>query len=185
MIRVNLLPKERVRRAVISPRTVILAGFAVLVVILIAFTLYLNARNSRLARESAQVQVEIDALRPQVARVQDLERSIAELREKQQLLAQLEAARVPWQTVLTEISQVIPRDVWLTQLSATQDGAVTLQGRGLSYSTVARFMLNLDASPFFDTVDLSNISKTKVGSRDVVQFSLTARLTPAAKEASR
>ncbi len=185
MIRVNLLPRERVRRAVISLRTVILAGFAVLVAILIAFTLYLNARNSRLARESAQVQVEIDALRPQVARVQDLERSIAELREKQQLLQQLESTRVPWQTVLTEISQVIPRNVWLLQLSAVQGAGITLSGRGLSYATVARFMLNLDASPVFDAVDLSTISKTKVGTRDVVQFSLTARLTVPSKEASR
>ncbi len=185
MIRVNLLPRERVRRAVISPRTVLLAGFAVLIAILVVLTVYLNARNSRLARESAQVQVEIDALRPQVAQVQDLERSIAELREKQQLLQQLESTRVPWQTVLTEISQVIPRDIWLQGITTGQGGTISIAGRGLSYATVARFMLNLDASPVFDTVDLSTIAKTKVGTRDIVQFSLTARLTVPSKEASR
>lgn len=185
MIRINLLPKVRVRRAVVSPRTVFIIGAVVLVVVLAALTLYLDTRNARVQRESERVQVEIDALRPQVARVLDLERRITALRDKQQLLARLETARVAWSTVLIELSQVIPQDVWITQLAAAQDGRVTINGRGFSYTALARFMVNLDSSPVFEEIDLTASDKGKIGTRDVVSFSLTARLTATSQAASR
>lgn len=185
MIRINLLPKERIRRVRISPRTITIIVAVTVVVALAAVTLYLDARNARVQRESEQVQAEIDTLRPQVARVLELERQIAGLREKQQLLQRLESARVQWSTVFVEITQIIPRDVWVTQLTTAADGAVVITGRALSYTAVARFMVNLDSSPVFDAVDLSSTEKVKVGTRDVMTFALTARLTTTSQEASR
>jgi len=73
--------------------------------------------------------------------------------------------------------------VWLIRIEAKGDGNLTFNGFGLSYEAVARFMVNLDASPLFQDSDLSIGQKQTQGSREVINFSVTARLTPQQKEA--
>lgn len=185
MIRINLLPRERARRVLITPRIIVLAATGALLVILVAVTVYLNARNDRLRVEIDDINAEIAILAPQVARVENLQRRIAALRQREQVLRQLDDARIPWDAVLSEVAVIIPRDVWLTRLTAGADGSLSFSGNGLSYQAVARFMLNLDASPMFEGVDLSSTQKVKIGTRDVATFSVTARRTASGREASR
>lgn len=185
MIRINLLPRERARRVLVTVRIITLAIFGALVVVLVAVAVYLNARNDRVRGEVEDLEAEIAVLAPQVARVEDLERRITALRQREQVLKRLDEARIPWQAVLTEVAAVIPRDVWLTRVAAGADNTLSFNGNGLTYQAVARFMLNLDASQMFDNVDLSATSKVKIGTRDVATFSVTARLTAPGREASR
>lgn len=185
MIRINLLPRERVRRVLVTPRIITLAIAGVVVVALVAVTIFLNTRNERVRAEIEDLDTEIAVLAPQVAQVEDLERRINALRQREQVLRRLDEARVPWATVLTELAAVMPRDVWLTRLGAAGDGSLTFDGNGFSYQAVARFMLNLDASPMFEAVDLSTTRKIKIGAREVATFAITARRTATGKEASR
>ncbi len=80
MIKINLLPRERIRRVAVAPR--ILMGFVAVVVVagLVVVTLYLNVQNALLRSELAQVNARIDELRPQVAEVEALQRQINEAR---------------------------------------------------------------------------------------------------------
>ncbi|HLE78007.1 MAG TPA: PilN domain-containing protein [bacterium] len=185
MIRINLLPRERARRVLVTPRIITLAVVGVVIVALVGVTVYLNARNARVQAEIEDLNTEIAVLAPQVAQVEDLERRINALRQREQVLKRLDETRVPWETVLSELAAVMPRDVWLTRMGASADGSLTFTGNGLTYQAVARFMLNLDASPMFEAVDLSTTRKVKIGAREVATFSVTARRTAVGREASR
>jgi Tfp pilus assembly protein PilN len=184
MIKINLLPKERVRRVAVAPR--ILVGLVAVVVLagLVLFTLYLNLQNALLRGEIAQVNARIEELRPQVAEVEALQRQINEARRKEQLLRQIEAMRIPWDRVLNELRKIMPADVWLIRVDAKGDGTLTFNGFGVSYESVARFMVNLNASPVFQNADVSIAQKQDMGNRPVINFSVTAQLAPPGKAAA-
>src|SRR2546426_23459 len=72
--------------------------------------------------------------------------------------------------------------VWLIRIDARGDGNLTFNGFGMSYEAVARFMVNLDGSPLFQGADLTIGQKQNQAGHDVINFSVTASLTPRQKE---
>lgn len=185
MIRINLLPRERIRVPVPAPFRIGLVLVGVLVVAIAAAWWYLGARNAAVRGEITTLNEQITELEPKVRRVEELNRLIAAAERKEQLLHRLEAGRVPWAQVLLELRTIIPRDVWLTQVSAAADGSLVFNGMGLSYVSVARFMVNLESSAMFEGTDLTVSQKQKIGARDVINFSVTSRLTPRPEASSR
>lgn len=183
MIRINLLPRERVRRKAVAPRALLLLLVGVLAFVVVLSTLYLNARNHRVEAELARVNREIEVLRPKVARVEELRRQIEIARRKEQLLKQLEAMRVNWDVVLEEVRTLMPRDVWLTQTELRDGGALTFNGYAMSYEAVARFMVNLEGSEMFHNADMTVSQRQRIGSRDVINFSVVTELVNERKEA--
>ena len=183
MIRINLLPRERVRRPAVAPRVLALLAFVVVAAALVLAALAMNLKISGKRHEIDDVNARIEELKPQVAEVEVLQRQIAEARHKEQLLRQLESLRIPWDNVMIELRKIIPADVWLIRIEGKGDGNLTFNGFGMSYEAVARFMVNLDASPLFQDSDLSIGQKQSQGGREVINFSVTARLTPQQKEA--
>jgi Tfp pilus assembly protein PilN len=184
MIKINLLPRERVRRAPVAPRILAIAGLAAALAVVVIATLVLNARIRGLQADLEQVNAEIERLRPVVAEVEALQRRIAEARQKEQLIQQLEALRIPWDEILVELRQVVPQDVWLIRVEARPDGNLTFNGYGLSYEALARFMVSLDNSEMFEGADLNIAQKQSQGGRDVVNFSVSAKLVTVRKEAA-
>jgi Tfp pilus assembly protein PilN len=184
MIRINLLPRERERAPAAVPLRVGGLVVVLLLVAAIAATLALNARNNAIKEEIAAINAEITELQPKVAHVEELQRLIAAAERKEQMLKRLEAARIPWDQVLLELRVVIPRDVWLTSVSLAEDGNLVFNGYGMSYTAVARFMVNLEDSRMFMGTDLTVSQKQKIGARDVINFSVTSRLSSRRTEAS-
>ena len=184
MIKINLLPRERVRRVAVAPR--ILVGLVAVVVIagLVLVTIYLNVQNTLLRGEIAEVNARIEELRPQVAEVEALQRQINEARRKEQLLRQIEAMRIPWDRVMTELRKVMPTDVWLTRIEARGDGTLSFEGFGVTYESVARFMVSLNKSPVFINADFRTGHKANVANRDVISFAVTTQLAPPGKAAA-
>jgi Tfp pilus assembly protein PilN len=110
------------------------------------------------------------------------------------------ASRVAWDRVFREFSLVLPEDVWLTTLSAkspispatntpsnggsTQPSHFTIQGRTYSHDGVARLLSRLQVVPDLTNVQLVKSSLLRVGSRDVVEFSIAADLRVAGSPSS-
>jgi Tfp pilus assembly protein PilN len=184
MIKINLLPRERVRRVAVAPR--ILVGFVAVVVVavLVLATLWLNLQNKLLRDRLADVNARIEELRPQVAEVEALQRQINDARRKEQLLRQIEAMRIPWDKVMNELRKILPADVWLIRIDAKGDGSLSFNGFGLSYESVARFMVNLNASPVFQNADVTIAQKQNLEKQIVINFSVTAQLAPPGKAAA-
>jgi Tfp pilus assembly protein PilN len=97
-------------------------------------------------------------------------------------------SRTAWDRVFREFSLVLPDDVWLTTLTAkspispltnaSTTGAApsqfTIQGRTYSHDGVARLLSRLQVVPDLTNVQLQSSTLTKVGTRDVVEFSIAA-----------
>lgn len=183
MIRINLLPRERVRRPAIASRLLVLILIGAVLAGVVLPTIALNARKKAVESEIARVNDEIKVLESKVSRVEDLRKRIEAARRKEQVLRRLEAARVPWAPVLEELRAIVPKDIWLNQVAARDEGDLVFGGYGTTYEAVARFMVNLEASTMFEGVDLNITQKQLINSREVVNFSVIARLSPGRKEA--
>jgi len=183
MIRINLLPRERVRRKSVAPVALALFLMGVLRFVVVVSTLYLNARNRRVEAELARVNQEIEVLKPKVARVEELRRQIEVARRKEQLLRQLEAMRVNWDVILEEVRRILPRDVWLTQVELRDLGDLSFNGYAMSYEAVARFMVSLEGSEMFQNADMTISQKQKIANQNVINFSVIVKLVNERKEA--
>jgi Tfp pilus assembly protein PilN len=111
--------------------------------------------------------------------------------------------RVAWDRVLREVSLVLPSDVWLSSLTlqapasatpipaAGTSGATTpatttpstvpseptdfvMNGKSFSHVAVARLMSRLALVPDLDRITLNHSTRTTVGSRPSVEFSVVA-----------
>ncbi len=185
MIRINLLPRERARRRPLALRLLMVVMVGSVLAALAAAAIALNVRNARVRSEVAERRDKITVLRPQVERVEALRKQIEKARRKALVLKNLEAARVPWDTVLEEVRTIIPQDVWLARMTAADSGSFVVDGFTTSYESVARWMVSLTASKMFTNVELAVTEKQGIAGKSVVYYGLTARLVPHQKEAGR
>jgi Tfp pilus assembly protein PilN len=112
-----------------------------------------------------------------------------------QALSSALASRVSWDRVFREFSLVLPDDVWLTQLSAkspispatnsasnggsTAPSEFLITGRTYSHDGVARLLSRLQVVPDLTNVQLVSSTLSKVGTQDVVEFSIAADIKSA------
>ncbi len=175
MIRINLLPRAPRRRIPGRPILEIGLPLVVLVIVVVA-TLSLRAQVNGIQNSIKKAEDEIKVLTPQVQAVEDLKKRIEEAKKKEDLLAQLLATQLPASTILTNVRVLIPKDVWLTTLSVPDTRSFTMEGFGMSYVAVARLMDNLESAGIFEGLDLTTAERDRVGTVEVVKYSVNGRL---------
>jgi Tfp pilus assembly protein PilN len=125
--RVNLLPAALAERRVVR-RQRIAFGMVGVALLLVLAALYLAeaSRANRARREAAREQVVVAGLNADRARLQpwaDLQNEVTALERVRATVYQRE---VRFSGVLQDLSQLVPDNVWLTQLSATvKDASAT------------------------------------------------------------
>jgi len=132
---VNLIPvEERRGSAGGAGKTgggvyVILGALALLVVVVAALTLAGRTVSDR-KTELAGLQEQVRAEQARTAQLQSYT-AFRTLREKRvQTVTSLAASRFDWGAALHEVSRVVPKNVWLTQLTATAAPGVSVGGSG-------------------------------------------------------
>jgi Tfp pilus assembly protein PilN len=116
----------------------------------------------------------------------------AEKDARQAALDEALAQRVSWDTVLRELSLVLPEDVWLQTLSAKSPAAaaaltdqptsttptgLVMSGYTYSQEGVARMLTRLALVPHLANVQLQSSSSSTIGSRSIVGFTVGADVT--------
>ena len=183
MIRVNLLPKEE---RIAAPRLplpnfnsmvpVAIVGGLVLV---IGITAVLErAKVSALNRDVVDLREEVRSIQPQVDRVRRLTAQREDLERRLDIIRSLDQGRFLSVRVLDNISREVPRYCWLTSVQQMGLGGVTITGVTFSNLIVADFMMRLERSEMFANIDLAQTNKGQIDSREVMEFSITAQLTP-------
>jgi len=185
---VNLLPRQDNEKGKLPAIPVLVAcGCAIAMSAFLALS-YLSAsstvgqRKQELADAQTQL-AQIPAPTPPPAIVTQLP---AQRTDRTTVLSSVLTTRIAFDRVLREVSQVVPSDVWLTQLVAGVPAAAaigaapadnfTIQGYCYSQDGVARFLARLEIVPDLVDVKLGTSGATRVGNRDVVQFTIGARL---------
>jgi Tfp pilus assembly protein PilN len=189
---VNLLPRDEPKKSFEAGRGVIFgaAGGAALI------TAGLTALMLSAGGSVSQHQADIDALNAQLALIPnsaavsetaaDDAVISAELSRRSTALSTVLADRVAWDSVLRQISQVLPGDVWLTGLTstapeasetdpnATSSTGIVLAGSTYAQSGVARLLSRLAVAPTLANVRLQSSALTENGSSKLVQFTILA-----------
>ncbi|GIW40433.1 MAG: fimbrial protein [Candidatus Binatia bacterium] len=160
MIQVNLLPTREAQEAFAKRQQAAFVAFGVCVYLLALVIPYAYQK-----RELGILEVEMEALRAQLAEyaektkeARDLDKKVAELREKLRVIRSLDEKRVGPERVLADLAKACPEKLWLEEFSE-EDGKATLVGWSLDNQTVAEFMRQLEVSPYFHGVDLSEATQ--------------------------
>jgi len=103
------------------------------------------------------------------------------LNQKMSMLYQAACSRAVWIDIFRSISEILPKDVWITEVSGvlsiekSELGRMDLNGRALSYQSVNNFVSGLKALPGFKDVKpiSSSVENDKNTGEEVVKFSIT------------
>ena len=193
---VNLLPREEQPRSFAAMRGVAFGAAGGIALVSVTLTALMIGAGGSIQQQNA----ERDSLNAQLAALphaavdqQESETNLALASEKNLRITALSGAlstRVAWDRVLSQISQVLPEDVWLTSLTSasgqtadasTTTGAVGPEGAsvtmiGSTYSQrgVARFMARLGVVPALSDVQLLSSASLELKPRNLVQFTIQA-----------
>jgi type IV pilus assembly protein PilN len=189
MIEINLLPvREARRKADLRQQGMSFVLLALLAAAAIGFAhSYITDRIQDSQTRIAQMEADIKQFQPQLDQVAAFRKKKAALEKKIDVIDGLDRARTGPVRVMDELATNMPERVWLTNL-ATEGSSIKLKGEGLDNELVADMLKKLNASPFFDKVDLqsSELGESKSGLK-LFKFNVEAVITtpkPAKKPAA-
>ncbi|MGB9607648.1 MAG: PilN domain-containing protein, partial [bacterium] len=140
------------------------------------YLLYSSIWILSLQADLRELEAKIEEFIPVLRQAEELKKEIDSLTPRIQFIQNLRQGIYYWQGLALEIQRLLPSDLWLDSLSFSplQSGAIQIEvsGKALDYSGVGDFMLKLQATGRYQTVNLKSASLTKIGDREVVQFQL-------------
>lgn len=157
----------------------ILVGLWVLAVVATAWMHF--GSSSRIAQLEVDVQAaQRDSARLQTLRTMNdsLRTQIDDITTRLTMLQEIDAGRFTWSHVLDEIARALPSYTWLVNVTeaASPNGAgrprIKLEGRTGNTFALAKFMQDLEVSPFLQGVTLMSQTQTNERDRTVYAFVL-------------
>jgi type IV pilus assembly protein PilN len=185
MIRINLLPvkaaqkKEQLRGQLVILLLCVVIAAAGCAAVYIALT----AKVSAVKEENARKEAEINRLRNQIGEVGRFKKLQQELQGKLDVLDQLKEGQAGPVHLLDELSKAVPDKLWITSFKESA-GAVSLSGLGLNEETVAQFLRDLEATPYYQNVELQVVEQTTQGGLKLQKFDITCRVRTPPKSAT-
>jgi type IV pilus assembly protein PilN len=161
MIRLNLLPLKETERAIGRRQQLSLVALGVTIALLIMIVPFV-IQGRRLTMLDAQIEDlnrEIQRYNVQVKEVHDIDKLKKEVQTKLAIIQDLNRKRIGPSRVLDDLSLATPDNLWLIDFTENNSQA-TVTGMALDNETIARFMRQLQDSPYFYAVDLVETSRT-------------------------
>jgi len=195
MIRINLLPQKREaarRAAVEGGQTWMLAVLGAVLVEIIVLVLFHTSKQDELKEanlHNQKVRAQIEEIKQQIANHDEIKAQLKELRDREEAIAKLQAARTGPTATLLELSRVLTagrgpttdrdrlqqlkrdnpsavpnpswdsRRLWLTSYQEA-DRVVKLGGQARDGEDVSEFLRRLTLSDFFYDVKLLPATKS-------------------------
>ncbi|UCH80438.1 MAG: PilN domain-containing protein [Nitrospiraceae bacterium] len=173
MIRINLLPSGKKKPLVLPPSILygILAAL-ISIIFIIGFSFYLSKQVSAKEQEIAVKEQKLKSLQAKLTEVQNYEKNNKEVREKTEIIEQLKKKQIVPLRLLDEVSEMLPKGVWLTNLT-DRLGAVSMEGYAFTNSDLVTYVQNLKNSKYFTNVMLIESRQAEVGDFSIYKFKLT------------
>jgi type IV pilus assembly protein PilN len=177
MIRINLLPVKRRKKAQPLPPVVIhsILILFVTVLVLVFFTFHLSGKISTKKKIMADKQVRLAELEEQLKEVANFERDNEIFQKKKKIIEQLKRKQVVPLRLLNEVSALIPEGVWLVDL-IDAGGTVTISGYTFSNTELVTYVQSLKSSEYLVDVALLESRQQKMGDILIYRFRLTLRV---------
>jgi len=179
MIRINLLPvraarkKENIRWQLSVFFLMVMFGLVVMAYMAVSLTRSISNMNAKME----QAEQELKDLEVLSKRVREIKENLKKLQAKMDVIQKLEVNRTRSVRILDSLTGlVIAERMWLTNLT-DKNGAVNMKGMAMDNKTIADFMKRLEASPFFDAVNL--VTSKQVEKKEIAgkfkEFTITCR----------
>jgi len=164
MTRVNLLPVKDAQIANQRRQQVSVAILGVCLVALLMIVPYVLQKRqiTRLDSEMETLRVEVAKYEELTKEAKDLDKKRRELQAKIDVIRDLDRKRVGPTRVLLDLSEAVPEKLWVEDFSEV-GGSANVIGWALDNQTVAAFMRQLEASDYFDNVDLTEATQPEGG----------------------
>jgi type IV pilus assembly protein PilN len=177
MIRINLLPSKRKKALVLPPAIIYgIAALVVVIVSIIAGTFYLNKQVSEKKADLYTKEQKLKKLQAALEDVKNYEKDNKDFREKNSIIEQLKKNQIVPLRLLDEVSEMLPKGVWLTGLN-DKGGIVTIEGLAFTNSDLVTYVQNLKGSKYFTEVMLVESRQTELAEFSIYKFNLTLKVT--------
>ncbi len=177
MIRINLLPVKRKKKAQPLPPFFIQGAIILGVIILVLgiLTFHLGGKVSDMKNEKAAKEQKLVKLKEQLKEVENYERDNEAYKEKNKIIERLKKNQNVPLRLLDEVSARLPKGVWLTALT-DKSGDIDIKGYAFTNSDLVSYVQNLKGSKYLTDVELLESRKATLGDVSTYQFRLTFRI---------
>lgn len=160
MIRLNLLPIKEAERALGRRQQISLVALGLVTTLVMMLIPYLiqGRKLTTLETRIETINKEVQTMNLQVREVHEIDRLKKDVQTKLQIIQELNRKRIGPARVLDDLSLAAPDNLWLIDFSESRSSA-TFTGLALDNETIAKFMRQLQASPYFHAVDLVETSQ--------------------------
>lgn len=181
-IEVNFL-KETIAQKVVTLQKRLYTSLSISIIVLMSAGFYIFMNQDYAVRK-----VKLDKVDEMIELYKTYEPKIKKMQEREDVLKgrigtlyQTALSRSIWLDVLKNISEIIPQDIWITDVSGVVSiekssfGRLDLNGRALSYQSVNNFVSMLKSSKNFKEVKpvSSSVEKDIKTQEEIVRFSIT------------
>ena len=182
MIKINLLSKQELKK---KPKVSSVGGggelwiglFAIIAVVAVIFLTHAN-QSGKIKSTQAKITTtdnKIAQLKDVEEKVDDFKKKNEELEKRIQVIAELEQKRSGPLFVLDSLSSAIPERAWVSQFQSKGQGAI-IKGIAWNEFTVADFLESLEASEYFNNVQIKSIQKKEYNNIALRDFEITSAL---------
>lgn len=178
MIRINLLPVREIKRRNKAKKELTTAALAValFIALLTAFSVYQIMVVKGLKSDLTDLQAQKSQHDARLKEIKKLEEEKALLLTRIGVIEQLKKSASVTVHVLDDVALRTPSDrIWLTDLS--QNGnQIQVDGMSLDNQTVAKYMVDLEGSPYMENLVLVKSDMKKYADRDLKAFTITSSI---------
>ena len=173
MVKINLLPvRATAKKEILMVQLTIAALMLLLTLAVLGFLHYSVSSKISSAKSSiSKAQNELTRLKKIKAKVDKFKKDSKALEEKLGVIKKLSMKRTDAVYLMEALVDVTPENLWIESLKEAKSNFV-VTGISLDYDTIARFMINMELSPFFDEVKIKSSKQKKIGDQSVQDFTI-------------
>ena len=177
MIKVNLIPIKRKKKAKPVPAFLFLGVLITIIALFISGFLFYRV-SATLSDKKAQFkanEVRLAELKEKIKAVENFEQLNKTYAQRTEIIEKLSKNKSVPVMLLDEISKLLPIGVWLDSMTVN-DSTVNLTGVGFTNTDIVTFVNNIKASKLFTDTYLMQSKSTEVEQVPVYQFQITFRV---------
>jgi type IV pilus assembly protein PilN len=177
MIKVNLLPIKRKKKAKPLPAFLIVTVIVTVIVCIIMgyLSFFFASRLSARKETFANNEKRIAELKEKIKAVEDFEQRNKTFKQRNDIIEELSKNKSIPVKILDEISSLLPTGVWLQSLVVTASG-ISMEGYGFTNPDIVIFVDHLKASTMFTDVYLQESRSVEIEKVPAYMFKLSFKL---------
>lgn len=177
MIKVNLIPVKRKKKAKPIPTTLIIGVFLTLVALFLMGFLYFRA-TTKLSARKAQFTANknrLAELKEKIKAVENFEQLNSTYQQRNQVIEQLSKNKSAPVKLLDEINNLLPMGIWIREMSVTGT-TIQITGYGFTNTDIVKYVDNIKTSTIFTDAYLMESVSDEIAKTPLYRFKLTFRM---------